>query len=135
MRGEIVVDTQELAKLIRIHILKMANRASTSHVGSCLSCTDILAVLYGEVMRYRVNKPDWDGRNRFILSKGHAVPTLYAVLAESGYFSDDELKNLREINSMLQGHPVCSYVQGIEASTGSLGHGLSFAHGVALYGK
>jgi transketolase len=86
-------------------------------------------------MKYNPKKPCDPDRDRFILSKGHAAPALYAVLAEAGYFDVKELKKLREINCMLQGHPVCTHVPGVEASTGSLGHGLSFANGVALAGK
>jgi transketolase len=86
-------------------------------------------------MRHDARNPEDPDRDRFILSKGHAAPTLYAVLAECGYFDVEELKGLREINCRLQGHPVSLYVPGVEASTGSLGHGLSFANGVALAGK
>lgn len=86
-------------------------------------------------MKHNPKKPLDPDRDRFILSKGHAAPALYAVLAESGYFDVKELNRLRQINCILQGHPVCTCVPGVEASTGSLGHGLSFANGVALAGK
>ena len=86
-------------------------------------------------MNHNPKKPNDQNRDRYILSKGHAAPALYGSLAESGYFSVNELKNLRNINCLLQGHPVCLYTPGIEASTGSLGHGLSFANGVALAGR
>jgi len=86
-------------------------------------------------MKYNPSKPNDPNRDRFILSKGHAAPALYAALAERGFFDVGELKKLRQINCMLQGHPVCLYTPGVEASTGSLGHGLSFANGVALAGK
>jgi transketolase len=86
-------------------------------------------------MNHNPKKPEDSNRDRFILSKGHAAPALYATLAESGYFSSNELKNLRNMNCMLQGHPACLCTPGIEASTGSLGHGLSFGIGVALAGK
>ena len=125
------MDTQELAKRIRIHILNMANRAGTSHVGSCLSCADILAVLYGEVMRYRPQEPDWKDRDRSILSKGHAGSALYATLAEVGFFPVEKLDTHCRSGSRLLGH-VSHKVPGVEASTGSLGHGLSIGCGMAI---
>ena len=125
------MDTQELAKRIRIHSLRMANRAGTSHIGSCLSCADILAVLYGEVMRYKPDNPNWEGRDRFILSKGHAASALYATLAECGFFPVDELDNYHQSGSLLLGH-VSHDVAGVEVSTGSLGHGLSIGCGMAM---
>jgi len=128
------LNTQELAKRIRIHTLKMANKAGTSHVGSCLSCADILAVLYGEVMHYRASEPDWDGRDRFILSKGHAGSALYATLAKCGFFPVDELDTHCQSGSLLLGH-VSHEVPGVEASTGSLGHGLSIGCGMAMTTK
>ncbi len=123
--------TQELARKIRIHCLKMANRAGTSHIGSCLSCADILAVLYGEIMHYKPDNPKWEGRDRFILSKGHAGSALYAALAECGFFPVDELDTHCQSGSLLLGH-VSHKVPGIEASTGSLGHGLSIGCGMAM---
>jgi len=120
---------------IRKHVIEMLYRAKSGHPGGSLSAVDALVALYFAHMNHNPKKPCDPNRDRFILSKGHAVPALYAVLAESGYFSTSTLKNLREINCKLQGHPVCTYVPGIEASTGSLGHGLSFATGVALAGK
>ena len=123
--------TQELANNIRIHVLKMANRAGTSHVGSCLSCADVLAVLYGEIMQYKPQEPDWEGRNRFILSKGHAAAALYATLAEVGFFPVGELNNYGQPGSRLLGH-ASHKVPGVEASTGSLGHGLSIGCGMAI---
>jgi transketolase len=120
---------------IRKHVIEMLYRAKSGHPGGSLSAVDALVALYFSHMNHNPKKPCDPNRDRFILSKGHAVPALYAVLAESGYFSTSELKNLREINCKLQGHPVCTCVPGIEASTGSLGHGLSFATGVALAGK
>ena len=125
------MDTLELARRIRTHVLKMANQAGTSHVGSCLSCADILAVLYGEVMRYRPQEPDWVDRDRFILSKGHAGSALYATLAECGFFPIEELDTHCQSGSLLLGH-VSHKVLGVEASTGSLGHGLSIGCGMAI---
>ena len=120
---------------IREHVVEILYKAKSGHPGGSLSAVDAIVALYFEHMNHNPNNPCDPDRDRFILSKGHAVPALYAVLAEQRYFSVNELKKLREINCMLQGHPVCSYVPGIEASTGSLGHGLSFANGVALAGK
>lgn len=124
-----------IAVKIRKHIIEMLYRAKSGHPGGSLSAVDALVALYFAHMKHNPKKPYNKDRDRFILSKGHAAPALYAVLAESGYFSTKELKRIREINCMLQGHPVCLNVPGIEASTGSLGHGLSFANGVALAGR
>jgi len=120
---------------VRKHIIEMLYLAKSGHPGGSLSATDAIVALYGTHMNHNPKKPCDPDRDRFILSKGHAAPALYAVLAECGYFDDKELKKLREINCMLQGHPACLYVPGVEASTGSLGHGLSFANGIALAGK
>ena len=120
---------------IRKHIIEMLYRAKSGHPGGSLSAVDALVALYFKHMKHNPKKPCDPNRDRFILSKGHAAPALYAVLAERGYFPVSELKNLRQINCMLQGHPVCLHIPGVEASTGSLGHGLSFANGVALAGK
>jgi transketolase len=132
------MDTRKLdliAVKIRKHIIEMLFRAKSGHPGGSLSAVDALVALYFSHMNHNPKKPNDPNRDRFILSKGHAAPALYAVLAESGYFEVKELNKLRSANSILQGHPVCTYVPGIEASTGSLGHGLSFANGVAIAGK
>ena len=134
-------DAKDITKLnlkavkIRKHIIEMLYRAKSGHPGGSLSAVDALVALYFVHMNVNPKKPNDPNRDRFILSKGHAAPALYAVLAERGYFPVDELKRLRTINCMLQGHPVCTYIPGVEASTGSLGHGLSFANGVAIAGK
>ena len=120
---------------IRKHIIEMLYRAESGHPGGSLSAVDALVTLYYTTMNHNPKKPKDPNRDRFILSKGHAAPALYAILAKQGYFSLKELHRLRQINCMLQGHPVCLYTPGIEASTGSLGHGLSFANGVALAGQ
>jgi transketolase len=120
---------------IRKHIIEMLFRAESGHPGGSLSAVDALVALYFAHMNHNPKKPKDPDRDRFILSKGHAAPALYAILAEQGYFPIKELLKLRSINCMLQGHPACQYTPGIEASTGSLGHGLSFATGVALAGK
>jgi len=113
----------------------MLYRAKSGHPGGSLSAVDAIVALYFHHMNHNPTKPEDPNRDRFILSKGHAAPALYAALAEAGYFHVGELKRLREINSILQGHPVCFHIPGVEASTGSLGHGLSFANGIALAGK
>ena len=124
-----------IAVKIRKHIIEMLYKAKSGHPGGSLSAVDALVALYFVHMKLNPKKPYDPNRDRFILSKGHAAPALYAVLAERGYFPVEELTKLRTINCMLQGHPVCTYIPGVEASTGSLGHGLSFANGVALAGK
>ncbi len=120
-----------LATKIRTHALEMTHKAQSSHIGSCLSIADILAVLYGKVLNVRPEQPDWEGRDRFILSKGHACAILYAVLAECGFFPVKMLDTFYQNGSLLLGH-INHYVKGIEASTGSLGHGLSIGCGMAL---
>jgi len=124
-----------IAVKIRKHIIEMLYKAKSGHPGGSLSAVDALVALYFAHMKHNPKKPKDPNRDRFILSKGHAAPALYAVLSECGYFDVKELKNLREVNCLLQGHPVCTYIPGVEASTGSLGHGLSFANGVAIAGK
>jgi transketolase len=114
----------------------MTTRAGSGHPSSSLSAIDILTVLYfGGVMRYDPRRPGWAGRDRFIMSKGHAAPALYAVLAEAGYFERDMLATLRSIGSPLEGHPNMRLLPGVEASTGSLGQGLSIGLGHALAGR
>lgn len=132
---EVIKKLNVTAVKIRKHVIEMLYRAKSGHPGGSLSAVDAIVALYFHHMRHNPKKPEDPNRDRFILSKGHAAPTLYAVLAECGYFDVKELKGLREVNCMLQGHPVSLYVPGVEASTGSLGHGLSFANGVALAGK
>jgi transketolase len=135
------LDDKEVLKLkllsikIRKHIIEMLTRAKSGHPGGSLSCVEALVSLYFAHIKHDPNNPVDPDRDRFILSKGHAAPALYAVLAESGYFDIDELGNLRVVDCMLQGHPACTLAPGIEASTGSLGHGLSFGSGHALAGK
>lgn len=124
-----------IAVKIRKHIIEMLYRAKSGHPGGSLSAVEAIVALYFHHMRHNPKDPKDPNRDRFVLSKGHAAPTLYAVLAECGYFDVSELLHLREINQMLQGHPVCMHIPGVEASTGSLGHGLSFGNGIALAGK
>ena len=113
----------------------MLYRAKSGHPGGSLSAVEAIVALYFHHMKHNPKNPQDPDRDRFVLSKGHAAPTLYAALAECGYFDTKELLQLRQINCMLQGHPVRGHIPGVEASTGSLGHGLSFANGIALAGK
>lgn len=124
-----------LAVKIRRHVLGMTHRGKSSHIGTCLSMADILAVLYGGILRVRPEDPAWDGRDRFILSKGHGCAALYAVLAERGFFPLDWLERFYQNNSPLAGHVTHKGVPGVEVSTGSLGHGLALACGMALAAK
>lgn len=117
---------------IRQDIVRMVSEAGSGHPGGSLSIADIVTVLFFDVMKHDPADHCWDGRDRFILSKGHACPAVYAALAESGYFPKDELLTLRKMGSRLQGHPDMRKLPGLEASTGSLGQGLSIASGIAL---
>lgn len=120
------------AKLVRIEILKMLTLAGSGHTGGSLSAADIVTALYFSKMRHRPDEPGWRERDRFILSKGHAAPLLYAVLALAGYFDISVLKTLRKLGSPLQGHPCSRVLPGVEISTGSLGQGLSVSNGIAM---
>jgi transketolase len=122
----------EKAREIRIEILKMLTEAGSGHTGGSLSSADMVAALFFYKMNHRPHDPKWSERDRFILSKGHAAPVLYAALALSGYFDRSLLKTLRKIKSPLQGHPCSTKLPGVEISTGSLGQGLSIANGIAL---
>ena len=132
---DFIINLEIMSVKIRKNIIEMLYRAKSGHPGGSLSTVEALVSLYFSHLKHDPKNPNDPNRDRFILSKGHAAPALYAVLAESGYFSNKELKNLRNMNCMLQGHPACLCTPGIEASTGSLGHGLSFAIGVALAAK
>lgn len=125
-------ELREIARQVRISIVKMIHRAGSGHTGGSLSCTDILVCLYFAEMRHYPFEPCWKQRDRFVLSKGHAVPALYAVLGHCGYITQRDLDRLRQLGSILQGHPDSRRCPGVEASTGSLGQGLSVAHGMAL---
>lgn len=127
---------KETARDIRIHIIEMTCKAGSGHPGGSLSCADIISTLYfGGVLNVKPEEPLWPDRDRFILSKGHAAPALYAALAERGFFSKDILPTLRQFGSPLQGHPDCRQVPGVEVSTGSLGQGLSMGVGMGIAGK
>lgn len=123
--------TRELARRIRREALHMVHRANASHIGSGLSLADILAVLYGQVLRHRPGEPAWPGRDRVIVSKGHASAVVYAALAHSGYFAPQELVSYGQDHSRFMAH-VSHKVPGVELSTGSLGHGLGVGVGKAL---
>lgn len=120
---------------IRQDIISMLGEAKSGHPGGSLSATDIVATLYFHEMKVDPQNPKWPDRDRFVLSKGHAAPVLYAALAEKGYFPVEELQTLRKTGSRLQGHPSMKHLPGVEMSTGSLGQGLSAANGMALAGK
>jgi len=124
-----------IAKEMRVDIIRMLTEAGSGHPGGSLSCIDIIVTLFFSKLRYKPNDPNWADRDRFVLSKGHCVPALYAVLAKLGTLPHDELLSLRKLNSRMQGHPDRSRTPGIEASTGSLGQGLSVALGMAMAGK
>ncbi len=126
---------REKAREIRRHIISMVGTAGSGHPGGSLSAADIVTALYFEVMRVDPARPNWPERDRFVLSKGHAAPVLYAALAQRGYFPVAGLSSLRQTGSPLQGHPDMRKVPGVEMSTGSLGQGLSAANGMALAGK
>lgn len=123
---------QEKSNEVRKHIVKMISNAGAGHPGGSLSATDIIVCLYFNILRIDPTNPKWDQRDRFILSKGHASPALYATLAERGFFSIDELLTFDHVNSKLQGHPDMTKTPGVDMSTGSLGQGLSVGVGMAL---
>jgi transketolase len=124
-----------LAKKIRLHALHMIHRAKSSHLGSAYSMADLLAVLYGRILCIDPHKPDAADRDRFVLSKGHACAALYAVLAERGFFPQEWLQNFYQDGERLAGHATHVNVPSVEVSTGSLGHGLPLACGMALVAK
>jgi len=123
-----------MAKKLRRHVITMIGKAGSGHPGGSLSAVEIVTALYFKVLRHSPANPRWEDRDRFILSKGHAAPLLYAALAESGYLHVDELPSLRTMGSCLQGHCDVTTTPGVEMSSGSLGQGLSFGIGVALAG-
>jgi transketolase len=128
-------EMKEVCKKIRRDIVTMIGTAGSGHPGGSLSAVEILVALYFKVLRHHPADPLWADRDRFILSKGHAAPVLYATLAASGYLPEAELCTLRKIDSRLQGHPECGLTPGVEMSAGALGQGLSFSIGVALAGR
>ena len=129
------LDLMKKAACIRKYIIEEVFSAKSGHPGGSLSCTDIFTVLYFDEMRVDVNNPKWADRDRFVLSKGHCAPALYATLALKGFFPEKDLVTLRKIDSYLEGHPSMTYVPGVDMSTGSLGQGISAAAGMAMAGK
>lgn len=126
---------EEKALQLRRDIVRMTGEAGSGHPGGSLSAADIVATLYFHQLKHNPKDPGWPERDRFVLSKGHAAPVLYAALAESGYFERDILWTLRKYGSILQGHPDMRKVPGVEISSGALGHGLAAANGMALAGR
>lgn len=129
---DLVAHVRAKAARMRYDIIEMIAEAGSGHPGGSLSAADIVATLYFGVMRHDPSRPDWPERDRFVLSKGHAAPVLYAALAEAGYFGREHLVTLRKLGSILQGHPDSKKTPGVEVSTGSLGQGLSIACGISL---
>ena len=123
------------AAKIRLGILESVHAAASGHPGGSLSIAELLSYLYFAELNVKPEDPKWEDRDRFVLSKGHTAPALYAVLAEKGYFSPDHLPTLRQTDSILQGHPDMKLTPGVDMSTGSLGLGISAACGMALAGK
>jgi transketolase len=134
-RAALVDRLSEVARDLRITDIRMITEAGSGHPGGTLSAAEMVAGLFFHKLRLRPEEPDWPDRDRFILSKGHCIPIVYAAMAKLGFFPEQELKTLRKLGSPLQGHPDRTRLPGIEASTGSLGQGLSIAVGMALAGK
>ena len=131
-----ISDLETTARRLRRHAIRMIAAANSGHPGGSLSAAEIVTALYfGGLLRHDPEAPQWPERDRFILSKGHGAPILYAALAERGYFPVEELLSLRQVDSRLQGHPVQGVTPGVEASTGSLGQGLSIGIGHAIAGR
>ena len=135
MEAAIIKELQITACKARISIIEGVHAAKAGHPGGSLSCVDILTYLYYKEMNIDPKNPDMENRDRFVLSKGHAAPALYAVLAEKGFFDKSLIKTLRQIGSILQGHPDMKKIPGVDMSTGSLGQGISCAVGMALSSK
>lgn len=134
-RDALVAELTDIARELRITDIEMLTEAGSGHPGGTLSAADVIAALYFYKLRVRPEEPDWPDRDRFVLSKGHCIPIVYAALAKRGFFDRKLLKTLRDLGSPLQGHPDRTRLPGVEASTGSLGQGLSVAVGMALAGK
>jgi len=128
-------EMEAMAKKLRRHIITMTGKAGSGHPGGSLSAVEIVTALYFGLLQHKSSNPQWADRDRFILSKGHAAPLLYATLAECGYLPIEELTTLRQLDSRLQGHTDRTATPGVEMSAGALGQGLSFAIGVALAGR
>ncbi len=126
---------KQYAANIRANIIRGTYHAASGHPGGSLSIADIMTVLYFEEMNVNPENPKMEDRDRFVLSKGHTAPALYATLAEKGFFPQEEIVNLRKLGNILQGHPDMKKIPGVDMSSGSLGQGLSIANGMALYAK
>jgi len=129
------LELQKIACKVRMGIIEGVYNAKSGHPGGSLSIADLLTYLYFVQMKVDPKNPKWEDRDRLVLSKGHCAPGLYSVLAQKGYFPEDELKSLRHIGAMLQGHPDMKHIPGVDMSSGSLGQGISAACGMALSGK
>ncbi len=128
----LVKELTEKARRLRVHVLRMTHEAGSGHPGGSLSATDVIAALYFHILNVDPEDPQWPDRDRFVLSKGHACPVLYAALAERGFFPVEELRTLRKLGTRLQGHPELGTTPGLEACAGAEGQGLSVAVGMAL---
>ncbi len=135
MNNGTIEELQKKANLLRRDIVEMITTAGSGHPGGSLSAADLITALYFKILRHKPSDPEWADRDRFILSKGHGAPALYAALARCGYFPLEQLKTLRRLGSPLQGHPEKGKLAGVEASTGSLGQGVSIGAGMALAGR
>lgn len=131
----LIDELDERARVLRVHVVKMVHAAGSGHPGGSLSAADIVAALYFHILRVDPKDPSWPERDRFVLSKGHGCPVLYAALAERNFFPVDDLLTLRKLGSHLQGHPEYGTTPGIEAPAGAEGHGLSISIGIALAGR
>jgi len=129
---ERIAELEEKARKLRVSIVKTLHKSQSGHTGGSLSAMDMVTALYFYKMRHNPADPGWEGRDRFVLSKGHAAPAQYVALAEAGYFPVEDLMMLRRLGSHLQGHPDSKSTPGVEVPTGSLGQGLSMAVGMAL---
>jgi transketolase len=134
-RAALVDRLTDIARDLRVTDIRMITEAGSGHPGGTLSAADMIAALFFHKLRLRPEEPEWPDRDRFVLSKGHCIPIVYAAMAKLGYFDEHVLMTLRRVGSPLQGHPDRTRLPGIEASTGSLGQGLSVAVGMALSGK
>jgi len=134
-QGVSIDELKEIARTVRKHILEMTHQVNSGHPGGSLSSVEIVTALYFSVMRHDPKNPSWLDRDRFIMSKGHATPVIYSVLAEAGYFPMEDLMTFRRLGSRLQGHVVMGKPPGVEMSGGALGMGLSFSLGQALAGR
>lgn len=136
MNPQSISELEQRARKLRLDILDMTTKAGSGHPSSSWSAVEIVTALYfGGVLKYRPEEPQWPQRDRFIMSKGHAAPLLYAALAQAGYFDRAELDRLRQVDSPVQGHPIQGMMPGVEATTGSLGQGLSVGLGHVLGGR